>query len=101
MKPLWASRAAARLTTAAAIAVVTATATIADTASPSSGCRDVDDVSNVGVFTGELAKGMPVFRLPPIEVVAHRKLELARMADEERRVRVIQSRARAETKRST
>ena len=37
----------------------------------------------VGVATGELDNGTPVYRLPPITVTASRSAELARMAREE------------------
>ena len=37
-----------------------------------------------GVFTGEIAPGGPVYRLPPVHVVADRKTELARIEREDR-----------------
>jgi hypothetical protein len=33
---------------------------------------------NVGVFTGRIVNGMPVYQLPPISVIANRKVELAK-----------------------
>lgn len=35
-------------------------------------------VAPAAVFTGEYVNGLPVYRLPPIDVVASRKAELAR-----------------------
>ena len=37
-----------------------------------------------GDFTGEIAPGGPVYRLPPVHVVADRKTELARIEREDR-----------------
>jgi hypothetical protein len=53
------------------------------------------ETQSVGVFTGAFVNGMPVYRLPPVSVVAHRKVEEARMAREEREARVKQARAKA------
>jgi hypothetical protein len=36
-----------------------------------------------GVFTGRFANGMPIYRLPPVHVVASRKIELAKIARED------------------
>jgi hypothetical protein len=47
----------------------------------------VDRDVNRGVYTGEIADGGPVYRLPAIEVVVDRKTELARIEREERRER--------------
>ena len=41
-------------------------------------------VRMIGVFTGEFANGAPVNRLPPVEVSASRRAELAKIAREER-----------------
>lgn len=37
----------------------------------------------VGVFTGEFANGVPVYRLPPVTVSANRNVELAKMKREQ------------------
>jgi hypothetical protein len=52
----------------------------------------------IAVFTGQFAQGMPVYRLPPVLVVANRKAELARIEREEQVRRIGQARARAATK---
>jgi hypothetical protein len=44
-------------------------------------------VTMVGVATGELADGVPVYRLPSVTVTARRSVELAKMAEEDRAVR--------------
>ena len=49
----------------------------------------------VGVFTGQLVDGVPVYRLPPVVVVATRKLELAKIEREEQVARGKQARVRA------
>ncbi len=35
----------------------------------------------VGAFTGTFANGMPIYRFPPVSVVAHRKVELDKTAN--------------------
>ena len=54
-----------------------------------------------GVFTGEIAPGGAVYRLPPVHVVADRKTELARIEREERLLRSSEARAKAESKPSS
>ena len=41
-------------------------------------------VSMIGMPTGELQDGVPVYRLPPVAVVVSRSVELAKIAREER-----------------
>jgi hypothetical protein len=53
------------------------------------------EAQNVGVFTGNFANGMPVYRLPPVSVIAHRKAEEAKKTREEREARLKQARAKA------
>jgi hypothetical protein len=53
------------------------------------------ETPNVGTFTGIFANGMPVYQLPPVSVIAHRKVEAAKMEREEREARVKQARAKA------
>ena len=38
----------------------------------------------VGVFTGRYSNGVPVYQFPAVTVVAHRKVELARLSREAR-----------------
>ena len=38
---------------------------------------------NVGVFTGRFADGMPVYQLPPMSVIGHRKVELTKAQRDE------------------
>ena len=49
----------------------------------------------VGVFTGEFVNGAPVYRLPPVIVVASRKAEWAKLEREEQSTRARQARAKA------
>jgi hypothetical protein len=50
----------------------------------------------VGTFTGEYVDGVPVYRLPGVNVSVSRKAELARMEREERLARAEQERVLAE-----
>jgi hypothetical protein len=52
----------------------------------------------IGDFTGEITQDGPVYRLPPIHVVATRKAELARIEREEQLERAREVRARTERK---
>ena len=47
-----------------------------------------------GVFTGRFVDGVPVYRLPPVVVVAIRKVELAKKEREEQSTRAKQARAK-------
>jgi hypothetical protein len=49
----------------------------------------------VGVFTGEYVNGTPVYRLPPVTVVANRDVERARLEREKQLTRAEQARAKA------
>jgi len=49
----------------------------------------------IGSFTGEYVHGAPVYRLPPVIVVARRKVEQATPAREEQSTRAQQARAKA------
>jgi hypothetical protein len=53
---------------------------------------------DIGVFTGTFVNGMPLYRLPPINVVAHRSVELARIAQEEQQARLRKMRAKLAVK---
>ena len=53
---------------------------------------------NVGVFTGKFVDGMPVYQLPPINVIGHRKVGLAKLPREEQSARSTQVRAKAVTR---
>jgi len=49
----------------------------------------------VGVFTGDYVNGTPVYRLPPVIVVAHREVQRARLEREKQLTRAEQARAKA------
>ena len=49
----------------------------------------------VGVFSGEFVNGAPVYRLPPVIVVASRSVEQAKLEREEQSMRARQARAKA------
>jgi hypothetical protein len=53
----------------------------------------------VGVFTGEYINGAPVYRLPPVIVVASGKVERAKLEREKQLTRAEQARAKAAAKR--
>ena len=53
----------------------------------------------VGVFTGEYVNGAPVYRLPPVTVVASRKVERAKLEREKQLTRTEQARAKAAARR--
>jgi len=55
----------------------------------------LERAGDCGVFTGEVVAGLPVYRLPAIEVVADRKTEFARIEREEKQERARQARAKA------
>src|SRR5204862_7450452 len=78
------------------IVLVTAAASvsIAQTTVPRTSGRIPAESQNVAVFTGKFADGMPVYRLPSMDVVGHRKVELAK-AQREQQPRDTQVRARA------
>ena len=57
-----------------------------------------DQAQVVGVFTGEYVNGAPVYRLPPVVVVASRKVERAKLGHEEQSTRARQARAKAATR---
>lgn len=51
-----------------------------------------------GEFTGEITPGGPVYRLPPVHVVADRRAELVRMEREEQLERAREVRAKTARK---
>ena len=53
---------------------------------------------NVGVFTGKVVNGMPLYQLPSITVIGHRKVELAKLKREEQSARSKQVRAKVVAK---
>jgi hypothetical protein len=75
-----------------------APATAAETTPPQLASKSSIEAQNVGVFTGTFANGMPLYRLPPISVIGHRKVELAKLKREEQMARSKQVRARAVAK---
>jgi hypothetical protein len=56
------------------------------------------EAQNVGVFTGKIINGMPLYQLPSITVVGHRKVELAKLKREEQLARSKQVRVKAAIK---
>jgi hypothetical protein len=72
------------------IAIVASEATSAEGASNARAQGEI-----VGVFTGRFANGMPVYRFPPVIVVANRKAELAKIEREEQLARARALRAKA------
>jgi hypothetical protein len=72
--------AVAALSIVAVLALAAAAAVISS--SPTSASANVAPM--VGVATGELDNGIPVYRLPPIAVTASLSAELAKIAREER-----------------
>ena len=79
-------RAARRLSAALLAAGLAATAALilgaGENADLSAG-KARSEAQRVGVFTGEFANGIPVYRFPPVTVVATRKPELGKTACEE------------------
>ena len=68
----------------AAVLIATAVRTSAGEAAAPQRTSPVSTQQRViGVFSGEFVNGVPVYRLPPVVVVAGRKAELARMEREE------------------
>jgi hypothetical protein len=78
----------------AAILLAATPAAAGDTLGPVPTSRPAAQERMVGLFTGELVNGTPVYRLPPITVSASRKAELARIDREEQSKRARQARAR-------
>ena len=67
----------------------------ADTTVPQPPSKTSTESQNVGVFTGKFVDGMPVYQLPTLNVIGHRKAGLAKLSQEERSVRSKQVRAKA------
>ena len=85
-------------TLAVALVVAVVSAVVAEAARPPAPAVSAavarparGDAPAVGVFTGEYENGVPVYRLPPVTVVASRKAELAAIKPSPREAR---SRAR-------
>ena len=70
-------------------------ATTAEMIVPQPPSKTSTESQNVGVFTGKFVDGMPVYQLPPVNVVGHRKVELAKLKREEQLARNKQVRAKA------
>ena len=91
------ARAAAPILAIVAATVATPVAAAGATAAPAvNGASHAKQ--DVGVFTGTFVNGMPLYRLPPISVVAHRNEELARIEREEQQERLRKMRARLAVK---
>jgi hypothetical protein len=91
-----------RLIPATLVAVVLiasgAAAMAAETTPPQLASKRSIEAQNVGVFTGTFANGMPLYRLPSISVIGHRKVELAKLKREEQTARNKQVRAKGVAK---
>ncbi len=70
----------------------------AETTSPQPASKSSIEAQNVGVFTGKVVNGMPLYELPSITVIGHRKVELAKLKREEQLARSKQVRARVVSK---
>jgi hypothetical protein len=82
---------------AAALVATAVQAWACDTTAPGQSGTRAANAPMVGVFSGEFVNGAPVYRLPPIAVVASRKA-LAEQAPENGIVRAKQARAKAAAK---
>jgi len=80
----------------ALIATAPLDAARAATSSPTS--KACAQVQTVGVFTGEYVDRVPVYRLPPVIIVASRKVERAKLEREGQLRRGQQARAKAAAK---
>ncbi len=86
-------------TYAAAVLAESAAAKAQEPAATSSGAKTVDPEQFSGVFTGMYENGVPVYRgFPPITVIASRKVELAKIAREQKVARETQIRAQVASK---
>jgi hypothetical protein len=88
----------AQLSTPLVVVALIATVTLGAAAE----AADLQPASNAsvkapvaGVFTGEYVNGTPVYRLPPVIVVANREVERARLEREKQLTRAEQARAKA------
>ena len=68
---------------------------MAETTIPPPASKTLVESQNVGVFTGRFANGMPVYQLPALNVIGHRKVGLAKLPREEQAARSKQVRAKA------
>jgi hypothetical protein len=85
-----------RATLVAFALIATGTSAIAaETTVPQPSSKTSIGAQDVGVFTGKFANGMAVYRFPPVNVIANRKAELAKLKLEEQLARNKQVRAKA------
>src|ERR1700692_1614405 len=54
-----------------------------ETTAPQTQSKKSIESQHVGVFTGSFVDGMPVYQLPPVNVIGHRKVELTKAQREE------------------
>jgi hypothetical protein len=84
---------------AAVVLAESAPAEAQDPAAASSDAKTADPEQFVGVFTGTYQNGVPVYRgFPPITVIASRKVELAKIAREQKLAPETQIRAQVASK---
>ena len=75
--------------------IATATPTwAAEATNPRSTSAVYAKAQTAGIFTGQLIDGVPLYRLPPVAVVATRKVELAKTEREEQSMRAKQARGK-------
>lgn len=85
------------------VAALIATATPAsagESAATQPAAKPSAPVQWVAVFTGEYVNGVPVYRLPTVSVSANRKVELAKMAQEDKLARAKHARPKAAAEQS-
>jgi hypothetical protein len=75
-----------------------ASAIAAELTSPQPERKSSIEAQNVGVFTGKVVNGMPLYQLPSITVIGHRKVGLAKLKREEQLARSKQVRAKVGAK---
>lgn len=85
---------------ATALLATATPASAGESAAPQPATKPAAPAHWVGVFTGEYENGAPVYRLPPITVVANRKVELAKMAQEDKLARARTARPKVSPQRS-
>lgn len=80
----WLARYSSNITVAlaatATLLALTSSAIAAEAVAPASSTASQSGTKMTGVFTGQYVDGMPVYRLPPIEVIAKRKTRPAGVA---------------------
>lgn len=79
----------------AALATVSTPGSAGEAIGPQPSASSTAQAQWVGVFTGKQVNGVPVYRLPPVTVIANRKLELAKIEREVHLARAKPARSKA------